>query len=185
MPIRGYQSDPADTLTSVSRDHARSRRFARRWVAIACVLIASIGAVTAWRIHDESQPCWAVRQLIDFNHAAQDDLKAKTYWPPAGSYDEPRVPSPADYRAWADGLRQRADRVTTPDLSVPAHRLADLAREFLDTSNSVNDQISKQPAGSPTHLPPQAQDVAKIAQQFDTELHALNAACPAAPRDAT
>jgi hypothetical protein len=151
-------------------------------VAIACVLIAAAGALTAWRIHDETQPCWAVRQLIDFNHAAQDDLKAKTYMPPAGSYDEPRVPTDADYRAWTEGLQQRADRVTAPGLATHAHRLPDLAREFLDTSNSVNDQISRQPVGQPTQLPSEAHDVAKIAREFDTELRILDQACPGGSR---
>lgn len=182
MPIRWYAADPANTLPSGSDERPRHARFARRWVAIACVLIAAAGALTAWRIHDETQPCWPVRQLIDFNRAAQDNLKAKTYMPPAGSYDEPRVPSGADYRAWTDGLAQRADRVTTPDLAVHAHRMPDLAREYLHLSNVMNDQISRQPVGQPTQLPPEANDVAKIARQFDTELRALNEACPGGTR---
>jgi len=155
----------------------RTMRLTRHWVAVACVLIAAAGGAAAWRIHEQAQPCWAVRQLVDFNRTAQDGLKAKTYFPPAGSYDEPRVPTDADYRAWADGLRQRADRVTEPGLAAHAHRAADLAREFLDVSKVANDKIAQQPVGE-SHLPPEANDMAKINREFVTELRALDQACP-------
>jgi hypothetical protein len=177
MPIQRYRRDPADCLAIVSHDRSRRARLTRCWVAVACVLIATAGTAAAWRIHEQAQPCWAVRQLIDSNRTTQDGLKAKTYFPPAGSFDEPKVPTDADYRAWADGLRQRADRVTAPGLAGHAHRAADLAREFLDESKVVNDKTAQQPMGE-SRPPPEVNDLANINREFVTELRALDQACP-------
>jgi hypothetical protein len=118
-----------------------------------------------------------VRQLIDFNRASQDSLKAKTYLPPAGSYDEPRVPTQADYRAWVDGMQQRADRVKTPGLAAHAHRLADLAGDFLSGVDTMYAQLHQEP--QPIHVLPAGKDVARIEREFGDEMRALNQACPA------
>jgi hypothetical protein len=88
----------------------------RRLLLVVCLVIAAAGAITAWRMHSQAQPCWAVQQLIDFNRTSQESLKAKTYLPPAGSYDEPRVPTDADYQAWIEGIgdsRSWAERYRT------------------------------------------------------------------------
>ncbi|HEY9303104.1 MAG TPA: hypothetical protein VIO95_02295 [Mycobacterium sp.] len=114
--------------------------------------------------------------MIDFNRTTQASLKAKTYMPPAGSYDEPRVPTTADYQAWVDGMQQRADRVKPAVLSAHAHRLADLTREFLSAMNNVNAQLEQEP--EPIHVPPAAKDVAKIEHEYDDEMRAINQACP-------
>ena len=74
---RTTSDPPPDKLVNVSRDHPPARMRARRWLAVLYVLIAAAGITAAWRIHVHTQPCWAVRQLIDFNRTAQDELKAK------------------------------------------------------------------------------------------------------------
>lgn len=157
-----------------------SRAPIRRLLLVVCVVIATAGAFTAWRMHSQAQPCWTVRQLIEFNHTSQESLKAKTYLPPAGSYDEPRVPTDADYQAWIEGLRQRADRVKEPSLAAHGRRLADLARDFLTGMNTVNAQLDQEP--EPIHVPPAAKDVARIEHEFDDTLRALDKACPAGHR---
>ena len=69
--------------------------------------------------------------------------------------------------------------MTEPALVAHAHRLPDLARRFLSASEVMNDQISQQPVGPPTHLPPAAKDVEELDREFIAELRALNHACPA------
>jgi hypothetical protein len=169
-------------LATVSDDHPRKSRLARRWLAAVCVAVATAGGYTAWQIHVRAQPCWAVRQLIDFNRGAQDDLNAKTYMPPAGSYDEPRVPTEADYRAWTDGLQERADKVTAPGLAAHATRIPELARAFLEENKAANDQMRRQPISQQTHVPPAANDMVSTNREFVAQLRALNQACPGGTR---
>lgn len=151
----------------------------RRWVlAVLCVVGAAAAMVVAWRVDENAQPCWTVRQLIDYNRDAQAALKAKTHFAAAGVQgDEDRFPTEADYQAWLDGLRQHADRVTAPGLSEHAHREAQLARQYLAVRKQVNDDMSKQPMLDP-QLPPSAKTAATINRDFDSEEHYLAQACP-------
>jgi hypothetical protein len=142
------------------------------------MVIAAAGTFTTWRIHSHPPACRPVRALIDFNRTTQASLKAKTYLPPAGSYDEPRVPTDADYHAWTDGMQQRADRVTAPGLSAHAHRAAELTREFLTTTKQMNAELDKQGPLAP-QLPPSAKAMARIERDFGDEMRALQDACPA------
>jgi hypothetical protein len=48
--------------------------------------------------------------------------------------------------------------VTNPALAAHAHRLADLAREFLDESKVVNDKTAQQPVGE-SHPRPEVNDL--------------------------
>jgi hypothetical protein len=159
-------------------DSPRKRVLARRWVAAACVAAAAAGMFIAWRVDEKAQPCWAARQMIDFNRTAQASLKAKTHFAPAGSYEQDSVPTDADYRAWLDGLQQRADRVTGPDLSAHAHRAAELARQFMARMDQANAELGKQDPLTP-QLPPSAKAAATINRQFGDQMGALEHACPA------
>jgi hypothetical protein len=102
------------------------RVLTRRWVLVmVCVVTAAVAMVVAWRADENAQPCWTVRQFIEYNDDAQASLKAKTHFAAAGVQgEEDTVPFAADYQAWLDGLQQRADGVTAPGLSEHAHRAA-------------------------------------------------------------
>jgi hypothetical protein len=156
----------------------RGRVLARGLIAALCVTVAAAGGVTAWHSHFRPPPCRAVRQFVDFNTATQASLKDKTYFPPAGSYDEPRVPSAADYRAWLDGLQRHADRITTPDLSAHAQRATQYARDFMADIERANAEIGRQDPLK-TQLPPAAKTAAEDQRKFGAELAALVHACPA------
>ncbi|EFG78397.1 hypothetical protein HMPREF0591_1689 [Mycobacterium parascrofulaceum ATCC BAA-614] len=144
---------------------------------MVCVAAAGAGLVVAWRIDERAQPCWSVRQFIDFNRDAQASLKAKTRFAPAGSHEEDSVPAPADYQAWLDGLQQRANQVSTPGLSAHAQRAAALAREFMKDVDQMNAELSKQDPLKP-QLPPSAQAAGQVNHEFGDELAALTRACP-------
>ncbi|MDD4865692.1 MAG: hypothetical protein PHQ28_00740 [Mycobacterium sp.] len=155
----------------------RKRRAARLLLALVCVTVATAGLTVAWRIDQRAQPCWPVRQFIDFNRDTKAALKAKTRFAPAGSYEQDSLPTAADYQAWPDGLQQRAAQVTTPVLSAHAQRAAALAREFLKVADQMNDELDKQ---DPLHteLPPSAKTAARIEHEFSDEMAALARACP-------
>ncbi|WP_231996359.1 hypothetical protein [Mycobacterium scrofulaceum] len=155
----------------------RSRKAARRLLTVWCVAVAAAGLFVAWRIDQRAQPCWSVRQFIDFNRDMQASLKAKTRFAPPGSYEQNSVPTDADYQAWLDGLQRRADQVTAPGLSAHAQRAAALAREFMKDANQMNDDLGKQDPMK-TELPPSAKAVARVNQEFGDEMAALARACP-------
>lgn len=50
-----------------------------------CVAAAAAGLVVVWRIIERAQPCWGVRQFINFNRDMQASLKAKTRFAPRGA----------------------------------------------------------------------------------------------------
>lgn len=155
----------------------RSRKAARRLLTVCCVAVAAAGLFVAWRIDQRAQPCWSVRQFIDFNRDMQASLKAKTRFAPPGSYEPNSVPTDADYQAWLDGLQRRADRVTAPGLKAHAQRAAALAREFMKDANQMNDDVGRQDPLK-TELPPSAKVVARVNQEFGDEMAALARACP-------
>lgn len=155
----------------------RTRRTARRLLTIWCAAVAAAGLFVAWRIDERAQPCWSVRQFIDFNRDMQASLKAKTRFAPPGSYEQNSVPADADYQAWLDGLQRRADQVTAPGLSGHAQRAAALAREFIEDANQMNDDLGKQDPLK-AQLPPSAKAVARVNQEFGDEMAALARACP-------
>lgn len=155
----------------------RRRRAARGLLALLCVVTVAGGLVVAWRIDERAQPCWRVRQLLEFNRNSMASLKAKTRLAPAGSYEPDSAPDRADYQAWLDGLQQRANEVTAPGLSAHAQRAAALAREFMQDINQMQDELRKQDPLKPT-LPPLAKTAGQVNHEFGDELAALARACP-------
>jgi hypothetical protein len=75
----------------------------------------------AWRIDEKTQPCWAARQVIDFNRASQASLKTKTHFAPVGSYEQDSVPTTADYQAWIDGMRCQRAMAARKNVVVDTH----------------------------------------------------------------
>ncbi|MCV7101386.1 hypothetical protein [Mycobacterium palustre] len=146
-------------------------------VALLCVATVAGGLVVALRIDERAQPCRKVRKLIEFNRNTQASLKAKTRFAPPGSYEPDSIPAPADYQAWLDGVQQRTNEVTAPDLSVHAQRAAALAREFMKDVNQTYDELDKQDPLKPT-LPPSAKAVAEVNHEFGDELDHLGTRLP-------
>lgn len=158
--------------------HPRATRWTRLGLAVLCTTLAASGVIERQRIHEQNQPCWAVRQFIDFNRTTQEILRAKTYWPPAGSYDEPRVPTAADYQAWIDGLHQRADRVTTAQYALHAHRASDLATESRIVWARVGAEGQAQKPGEHLWTVPSMKDLDRVEREFLQEMVTLNRSCP-------
>ncbi|WP_233214662.1 hypothetical protein [Mycobacterium sp. 4858] len=142
------------------------------------MVTAAAGLVIAWRIDERAQPCWSVRQFVDFNRDMQASLKAKTRFAPPGSYEQDSIPTDADYRAWLDGLQERANQVTEPGLSAHAQRAAALAREFMKDANQMNDELARQDPLN-VKLPPSAKAAGEVNHEFGDEMAALARACPA------
>lgn len=161
----------------VVANSVRSRGVVRGLLALVCLAAAAAGGVVAWRIEERAQPCWSVRQFIEFNRDTQASLKAKTRFAPPGSYEPDFLPAAGDYQAWLGGLQQRANQVTAPELSVHAQRAAALAREFMNDANQMNAELDKQDPLK-QQLPPSAKAAGHVNREFGDEMATLARACP-------
>ncbi|OBK43307.1 hypothetical protein [Mycobacterium kubicae] len=179
-PGSWHARDATKSSAAPSRSSTTTGRTKRRrWIAGLFAVLLTAGIVETWLIHSESEPCRRVRALIDFNSSQQKHLHELTNFPPAGSSDEPTVPTDADYQAWADGMQQRAAKVTTPQLAPHAQRAAELANKSLAISKQLNAEMDARPFLDRS-LPPSATAFMKLNEEFVGELRALDRACPAA-----
>ena len=115
--------EPSDT------DTVPAVRLDRRWVIAIVLAIGVAGALALSQtlLKRPSEECRPVIDLLEFNksQAALISIKVRR----GGT-----VPSAAEetaYVAWADGLAERAGKVTSPQLAAQAVELASLANQFV------------------------------------------------------
>ena len=141
---------------------------------LAAVIVA-VGAL-AWNYFSgpSSADCAPVRELLAFNKSQTESLNAKTHVPEAGSYAEATEPSELDYRTWADGLIDRASKVTAPELVDQAKALAQTTDRLVRARVDMNDQTTA-PGAAP---PPAAIAVMGLYKEFEAQLGQLSKSCP-------
>src|SRR5262245_14382599 len=113
---------------------------------IAALVIGLVGALVYhfWygRVPAE---CTPVIEMLDFNTAQTKAIKDK-------GEGQDGLPSPAEdaaYNAWADGLAERAGKVTDPKLAVHAVELANLANQFATKLPQVRVEAGARAPGAP------------------------------------
>lgn len=100
----------------------------RWWIAIVCVAAVAVAFVLSETVFNKtSEECRPVVELLDFNRAQAQQISEHTN----DSTTSPTVADDAAYQQWADGLAQRAQQVTSPELAGSAVRVADLAAQFV------------------------------------------------------
>jgi hypothetical protein len=138
----------------------------RWWAAIGVVVVAVAALVLRYTVFDRpSEECRPVKELLDFNRSQGEHIASKTA-------DEHGIPTAAEdpaYQAWADGLADRAQKVTAPDLARTATTVASLANEFVGKLSVVRAQAAARAPGAPA--PPAAYEMmalnARISENFD------------------
>jgi len=138
----------------------------RWWVAIGVVVVAVVALVLRYTVFDRpSEACRPVKDLLDFNRSQGEHIASKTG-------DEQGLPTAAEdaaYQAWADGLAERAQKVTAPDLARTATTVASLANDFVGKLPVVRAQAAARAPGAPA--PPAAYEMmalnARISENFD------------------
>jgi hypothetical protein len=118
-----------------------------------------------------------VRELLSFNKTQIDAMNAKTHVPEAGSIDAATEPSEFDYRAWADGLADRAAKVTAADLAGPASDMAHTADRLVRARLDFDVQSKHTAPGAA--VPPAAMAVTAFNDQFEAQVKQLATTCPA------
>lgn len=145
----------------------------RWWVAIAVVVIAlvALGVSQTGLFGRSAEECGPVKELLEFNRSQNEHIQAKFG-------DAEGIPTAAEdtaYQAWADGLAERAAKVTAPDLAASATQLAFLANEFVATLPQVRGQSEARAPGAPA--PPAAFEAMALNSQILDKLKELSDAC--------
>jgi hypothetical protein len=145
----------------------------RWWVAIAAVVLVGVAAVLSETVFSgTSDECRPVVELLDFNKAQAQKISEQTN-------SEATVPTVADeavYQQWADGLAQRAQNVTDPELAGSAVRVADLATQFVTKLPRLRAETEAATPGAPA--PQVVHEMNLLNARISDEFAQLSAACP-------
>lgn len=143
----------------------------RWWIAIAVVVAVAIAFVVSQTMFRRpSQDCRPVQELLDFNREQSRLIASKDHIAAV-----PTVADDAAYQQWADGLTQRAQKVSDPDLAVRAIHLADLANQFVAKLPRLRAASAERAPGAPA--PPVVHEMSTLNDRILDELDELSKAC--------
>lgn len=144
----------------------------RWWVAIAVVVVAVGALILRYTVFaGPSEECRPVKDLLDFNRAQGEQIASKT----GDAQGIPSVAEETAYQAWADGMAERAQKVTSPDLARTATTVATLANDFVGKLSLVRSQADSRAPGAPA--PPAVYEMAALNARISNSLEALAKAC--------
>lgn len=147
-------------------------KLARRWLVTICVSVVAAVALVYYTWFDgPSEECRPVKDLLDFSRSQAEHMASKTG-------DDKGIPSVADdaaYQVWADGLTERAQKVTSHDLAGKSATVAKLANEFVAQLPVVRAQAQSRAPGAPA--PPAAFEMAALNARISNNLAELDKAC--------
>jgi hypothetical protein len=144
----------------------------RWWVAIAVVLVAVVALVLRYTVFaGPSEECRPVKDLLDFNRSQGEQIASKT----GDAQGIPTVAEESAYQAWADGMAERAQKVTSPELARTATTVASLANEFVGKLSVVRAQADSRAPGAPA--PPAVYEMAALNARISNSLEELAKAC--------
>jgi hypothetical protein len=149
-------------------------RLDRRWwaaIGIAVIALAAIGVSYFFFGGPSSEQCRPVKDLLDFNRSEAQKIASK-------DADEQGIPTVADdaaYQAWADGLAERAQKITSADLAQTATAVAKLSDEFVGQLPVLRAQTASRAPGAPA--PPAAYEMSLLNAQITDDLAKLSKAC--------
>jgi hypothetical protein len=149
-------------------------RHARRWMFTIAAVVIAVAALAVSRLGlfgPSSEECKPVQELLDYNRAQGEHIAAKTG-------DAQGIPTAAEetaYQAWADGMAERAQKVTSPDLARTATTVATLANDFVGQLSALRAQADSRAPGAPA--PPAAFEMAALNARISDNLAQLSKAC--------
>ncbi len=160
--------EPSDT------DTVPAVRLDRRWVIAIVLAIGVAGALAlsqTW-LKRPSEECRPVIDLLDFNTSQAALISAKS------DDEQSTVPSAAEetaYVAWADGLAERAGKVTSPQLAAQAVELASLANQFVARLPVLRAATEARAPGAPA--PPVTYEMSALNDRITNDIAELTKAC--------
>ncbi|MCW2513013.1 MAG: hypothetical protein JWR11_2055 [Mycobacterium sp.] len=143
------------------------------------VLVAVLVGTGIWWFFfrgPSSADCAPVREMLSFNKTQIEAMNAKTHVPDPGTHEASTEPSELDYRAWVDGLTDRAAKVTAPDFAGPAKDMAQTAERLVRARLDFDAQNAHTAPGA---VPPaSAMVVTAFNDQYQSQVTQLLKACP-------
>ena len=145
----------------------------RLWFAIAIGVIAVVVLVLSriGAFGHSSEECAPVKDMLAFNKAQGEQIASKT----GDAQGIPTIAEEASYQAWADGMAERAQKVTSPDLARTATMVATLANDFVSKLSLVRSQADSRAPGAPA--PPAVYEMAALNARISNSLEELAKAC--------
>ncbi|BBZ02338.1 hypothetical protein MCHIJ_17750 [Mycolicibacterium chitae] len=139
------------------------------WPAI--ILVAVVGLVLSETVFNRtSEECVPVRDLLEFNAAQAKEIEDLEQ---SSGQDAGVI----EYQEWADGLAERAGKVTDPALATHAIRVADLASRFTIKLPQLRAE-SGSGAAAGQKTPPIVYEMYLVNAQITDEINQLLEACP-------
>jgi hypothetical protein len=144
----------------------------RWWAAIGVAAIVVVAGVLSFTVFDRpSEECRPVKELLDFSRSQAEHMDSKT----GDEHGIPTVAEDAAYQVWADGLAERAQKVTSPDLAEKSKTVAKLANEFVAQFPVVRAQAQSRAPGAPA--PPAVFEMMALNARISENLAELAKAC--------
>jgi hypothetical protein len=150
----------------------------RPLTTVVVVVAVAVGAGIWWLFFrgPSSAECAPVRELLSFNKTQIDAMNAKTHEPAPGSFEAATEPSVIDYRIWADGLADRAAKVTAADLTGQANEMAQTASRLVQARLDFDAQAKHTAPGA--EMPPAGMATQMFNDQFEAQVKQLATKCP-------
>ena len=119
----------------------------RWWLAIGVAVVVAVVVVLSNTVFDgPSEECKPVKDMLDFNNSQGELIASKA------SDSDPAVPTVAEdavYQQWADGMAQRAQQVTDPNLAATAIQVADATSQFVAKLPRMRSEAENRVPGAP------------------------------------
>ena len=145
----------------------------RWWLAIGVAVAVAVVVLLSNTVFDgPSEECKPVKDMLDFNSSQGELIDSKA------SDSDPAVPTVAEdavYQQWADGMAQRAQQVTDPNLAATAIQVADAASQFVAKLPRMRSEAENRAPGAPA--PPVWIEMTLLNQRIIDGLHELADAC--------
>lgn len=145
----------------------------RWWLAIAVVVAVGVVVVLSNTVFSgPSEECEPVQDFLDYNKSQGELIASKE------SEGDPAVPTVAEegaYQQWADGLAQRAQNISDPNLATTAVQVADAASKFVAMLPRVRAETENHAPGAPA--PPSFLQMTLLNKRIGDGLNELADAC--------
>ena len=146
------------------------RRRPPRWFLTISVVVVAAG-IAIWTTFFDKAPekCKPVIDLLNFNKSQAALIDSK------GGTGTPTLAEDALYQQWADGLAERAQKVTDPELAAQATQLAQLANQFVAGLPRVRAETETRAPGAPP--PAVVYQLSALSDQITAQTNQLSQAC--------
>lgn len=140
-----------------------------RWLLTIIVGVVAVG-FAMWTFFDRPpEACKPVIDLLDFNRSQSEVVSSK------GGDGAPNAAEQTAYQQWADGLAERAQKVTDPGLAAQATDLARLANRFVAGLPRMRAETEARAPGAPA--PAVVYEMSVLNTQITDHLAQLSKAC--------